>query len=290
MEPPLLSVCVITYNHVNYIRQAIEGVLMQKTSFNFNLIIADDFSTDGTREIILEYKRKNPEKIDLILQSSNVGGAQNWINLLDSPKSKYIAYLEGDDYWIDEQKLEKQVQILEAESDIVLVFHNTLDDVKGIKKMKYEHPLKSTFDFDDFASFLYARSLSIVFRNLKSKLPDPFKFLRLGDWPFALYLLQDGKARYLHETMGVYRFHEAGVWNQASPTVNTQRVFETFLHVKSILRPEFWPAIDARLYFYSLSYVKASLLSAKLRNAFTGLKWFLTPPSNLKIIKLKSSK
>ena len=122
---PLLSVCLITYNHFKYIKQAIDGVLMQKVDFSWELIIADDFSTDGTREILLEYKKKYPQFITLILQEKNVGAAQNWLDLITSPKSKYIAYLEGDDYWTDENKLQKQIDFLEENEGYSGCFHYT---------------------------------------------------------------------------------------------------------------------------------------------------------------------
>lgn len=121
MNNPLLSVCLITYNHANYIRDAIEGVLMQKVKFPWELIIADDYSTDGTREIVQEYKKSHNDFIKIILQEKNVGGAQNWIDLITTPKSKYIAYFEGDDYWTDPYKLQKQVDYLENNPDYGLI-------------------------------------------------------------------------------------------------------------------------------------------------------------------------
>jgi len=122
---PILSVCLITYNHVKYIEQAIEGVLMQQVDFSFELVIADDFSTDGTRELLLAYKKKYPELIKLILQKKNVGPAKNWMNLITFPQCKYIAYFEGDDYWTDPYKLQKQVDYLERYSSCVGCFSDT---------------------------------------------------------------------------------------------------------------------------------------------------------------------
>ena len=87
---------------------------MQKVDFDYELIIADDYSTDGTREIILDYKENYPGLIKLILQKRNVGPGKNWLDLIEAPKSKYIAYFEGDDYWTDPYKLQKQVDFLEA--------------------------------------------------------------------------------------------------------------------------------------------------------------------------------
>lgn len=122
MNPVLVTVCIITYNHEKFIREAIDGVLMQRVDFSWELIIADDFSTDKTREIVLEYKEKYPDFIKLIFQEKNVGPAQNWLDLLDAPKSKYIAFFEGDDYWTDPYKLQKQVDFLEANEEYSMCF------------------------------------------------------------------------------------------------------------------------------------------------------------------------
>lgn len=135
MAEPLLSVCLITYNHAPYIRDAIDGVLKQKVDFPWELIIADDFSVDGTREIVTEYQRKHPDFIKLILQERNVGAARNWQALLDAPTSKYIAYFEGDDYWTDPEKLTKQVDFLETNPGYGLVFTDADHYLEDRKRM-----------------------------------------------------------------------------------------------------------------------------------------------------------
>ena len=123
MKTPLLSVCLLTYNHVNYIRQAVESVLMQKVDFDFEFIIADDFSTDGTRDILLEYQIKYPDLIKLVLREKNYGAVNNWLKLLPVPRGKYMAYLEGDDYWFHEGKLQKQINFLENNQEYSAVHH-----------------------------------------------------------------------------------------------------------------------------------------------------------------------
>src|SRR5450631_4532338 len=122
-EDPIISVCLITYNHEKYIGKAIESVLQQQTLFSYELIIAEDCSTDNTREIIQDYYRKYPSVIKLVLQEKNVGPENNFIDLLSAAKGKYIAYFEGDDYWIDNKKLQRQVEFLENHPEFVLVFH-----------------------------------------------------------------------------------------------------------------------------------------------------------------------
>jgi glycosyltransferase involved in cell wall biosynthesis len=188
---PLLSVCLITYNHADYIQQAIEGVLMQKTNFEWEFIIADDFSKDGTREILLEYKKKYPGLITLLLQSQNVGGALNWKNLLESANGKYIAYFDGDDYWIDCNKLQKQVDFMEAHLNYSMCFH-TVNVKIEIDNLDYSYPTpyKVNLTFKDILFKHYIPTCSLLFRkeSLPSPMPDFLFKCIMGDIPLELML------------------------------------------------------------------------------------------------------
>jgi glycosyltransferase involved in cell wall biosynthesis len=214
METPLLSVCLITYNHVKYIKTAIESVLMQKVRFKFELIIADDFSTDGTREILFDYQKKYPEFITLILQPQNVGASQNWINLITHPKAKYIAYFEGDDYWTDTEKLQLQVDFLEANPGYSLSFHNAdvinADGKKTIRK--FNHYKKDTYEGEDLLRHWLIPTASVVFRNVLEKpLPKYIQNSTHGDLALFLYLAQFGKIGCINKTMSVYRINEQSI-------------------------------------------------------------------------------
>jgi len=216
--PPLLSVCLITYNHSKYIREAIEGVLMQKTSFAWNMIIADDFSTDGTREILLEYKDKFPDRIKLILQTKNVGAGLNWIDLITAPISKYISYIEGDDYWTDENKLQKQVDFLEANPDYSITTHNVISMLvdntgKVLEEKEWlgkEH--REIYTVNDLLMYgSGGASCSILFRrDAMDPLPEAFKILCGGDWAMQIFCAEKGKMKYFREPMGVYRRNPSG--------------------------------------------------------------------------------
>jgi len=216
MDYPLLSVCLITYNHVKYIKDAIEGVLMQKVNFSWELIIADDFSTDGTREIVLEYKEKYPEFIKLILQEKNVGACKNWLDLLAAPKSKYIAYFEGDDYWTDPLKLKKQVDFFEANPNYVLCGHASLEvDENGVDLLRPPWgPNKVVLEQKDSLFGCLFHTSSFVFKR-DSLFPLP-KFLYKvagGDDALCLHILRKGKAYYFPEKMSCYRIHNGGTWS-----------------------------------------------------------------------------
>jgi glycosyltransferase involved in cell wall biosynthesis len=122
MSEPLVSVKMITYNHAPYIAQAIEGVLQQKTNFLFELVIGEDCSTDGTREIVFEYQKKYPDIIRVITSDRNIGGRKNSYRATKACRRKYIAFCEGDDYWHQPLKLQKQVDYLESHPECGLVY------------------------------------------------------------------------------------------------------------------------------------------------------------------------
>ncbi|MDD5673384.1 MAG: glycosyltransferase, partial [Chitinivibrionales bacterium] len=117
-----VSVCMITYNHAPYIAQAIESVLQQKTNYVFELVIGEDCSTDKTREIVLKYQEKYPDIIHVVMSESNVGVKKNWNRTLRACKGTYLAFCEGDDYWLRYDKLQKEVDYLETHPDCSMVF------------------------------------------------------------------------------------------------------------------------------------------------------------------------
>jgi glycosyltransferase involved in cell wall biosynthesis len=216
VEFPVVSVCLITYNHEKYIRKAIESVLQQRTLFSYELIIAEDCSTDNTRNIIQEYSKKYPSIIRLILQEKNVGPENNFIDLLSSAKGKYIAYFEGDDYWTDNEKIQKQVEFLENHPEFVLVFHNVdvvSQEGKFISKV-YPKKRKQVIKFIDLVKGDYTKTCSSIFRNDLRKLRPIFdKVLRPDDTTLYMLLLDGSSAYYIEDSMAAYRIHEGGIWS-----------------------------------------------------------------------------
>ncbi|MBC7694101.1 MAG: glycosyltransferase [Burkholderiales bacterium] len=212
IDTPLLSVCIITYNHINYIRQAIDSVLMQKVDFSWNLIIADDCSKDGTRDILLEYKQKYPELITLILQENNIGAARNWITLLSEPISKYIAYFEGDDYWTDPLKLQKQFNFLEANNSFSSCFHNTMVLKENNETIIYRDYDRDRYTIEDtLGNISLFHTSSFVFRREALAFPSWIGEVRSGDMLLFTIIARLGDIKYLPETMSVYRKHGSGI-------------------------------------------------------------------------------
>lgn len=212
----LVSVCLITYNHAKYIKEAIESVLIQNVNFEWELIIADDFSTDGTREIILDYKNRFPNIIKLILQPSNVGPQKNWLSLLAAADSKYIAYFEGDDYWIDSNKLQRQVDFLEKNSNYVACFTNAQIHFSSNRKnesyLKYTNDRSfNSYDIINGGGALFP-SASLVYRNIIKDFPSFFYDAKSGDRALALMLLTFGDFYVLNFDSCVYRKHDNGIF------------------------------------------------------------------------------
>lgn len=275
MKEPLLSICLITYNHEKFIREAIDGVLMQRVDFSWELIIADDFSTDRTREIVLEYKEKYPDFIKLIFQEKNVGPAQNWLDLLDAPKSKYIAYFEGDDYWTDPYKLQKQVDFLEANENYVLHYFNAnVIDEKG----KQLNNQLVHFDQESFGieSLLQADNpictLTVMFRNIPELKKEEFKQLLseypYGDWGLWVYLMFHSQklAKFENNVCASYRMHSGGVFSKKKPTETFAKIIKIQELNKSNYPTLFPDIIDQTLVKLKIKYLKEIILLNKLKS------------------------
>ena len=212
MKNPLVSVCLITYKHEKYIRQAIESILIQKVDFPWEIIIADDCSPDNTRAIILEYYQKHPDLIKLLFQEKNVGGGRNFVDLVKAAKGKYIAYIEGDDYWTDENKLQTQFDFLETSPSFSLCYHKThsihtysIDFIPGICN-EGDPPVSGIYDLLTTGWFI--KSCSMFFRNIP--LPEDFEKLYVGDYPLHILLAHKGPFGFIDKVMGTYRSNHEG--------------------------------------------------------------------------------
>ncbi|NJB81741.1 glycosyltransferase [Wenyingzhuangia aestuarii] len=203
-----VSVFMLVYNQEQYIEQTILSVLNQKTSFPFNLVIGEDCSTDNTLRIIKTLKNKYPHKIKLLKSKNNIGLIHNFVRTVKECDGEYIAICDGDDYWIDEYKLQKQVKFLEENKDHSIVFTNkkNLFSDGNLIESKDEKP--ETSDFKDLIKGNYIASVTVLFRNKIRNLTIPEWFLKYpyGDWPLYLLIINDGsKIKYLNEYTAIYR-------------------------------------------------------------------------------------
>jgi glycosyltransferase involved in cell wall biosynthesis len=214
---PLLSVCFITYNHEKYIRQALESILMQKVDFPIEIVIGNDCSTDGTSAIVKEYLEQFPTLIRLNEIQSNIGMTANWLSTISACKGKYIAMLEGDDYWTDVNKLQKQVEFLESHSNYSFVAHDlSVIEEKGVlaKDSLLHFSLSQEFTiFDIFKKQIFLQTATLVFRREMLQSFPSWADKRVKSIDILLYMMLATQAPfyYIAEKMSVYRLHEGGI-------------------------------------------------------------------------------
>ena len=215
MEAKVTIVC-ITYNQEKFIKQALDSFVMQKTNFDFQVVISDDCSTDSTPTIIKEYEQKYPNIIKAFYQKENLGSFKNYKFALSQAKSKYLIVNEGDDYFIDENKLQKQVDFLEGHPDYSICFHPVKIIFEDNKIRTHIFPLKKEIKkeltFESLLKMNLIQTNSAMYRwkqNALEELPDD---ILPGDWYLHLLHSKEGKIHALYEVMSVYRRHSGGIW------------------------------------------------------------------------------
>jgi glycosyltransferase involved in cell wall biosynthesis/GNAT superfamily N-acetyltransferase len=217
----LVSICCLTYNHKLYLRDALDGFINQKTNFKFEIIVHDDASTDGTVEIINEYISKYVDIFIPIFQEENQyskGIKPIFKYVFPRAKGKFIALCEGDDYWTDPYKLQKQVDFLEANPDYILTSGNVIDYIQNENRYVEHKTRKGLFGFEDLVFNSYISTLTAVYRRIE--IPSDYATytakLHSGDYPLYFMLLQYGKLKVFPDVFGVYRRHDGGVFSSKS--------------------------------------------------------------------------
>ncbi len=211
---------MITYNHGPFIAQALDSILQQKVQFTFEIVIGEDNSTDNTREVLQQYANRHPGIIRLLLHPRNIGAMNNQTETLKNCRGKYIAYLEGDDYWSDINKLQKQVDFLETHAAFNACFHNVaiIDETTHTGELVYEQGRKNEIGLADLAEGDYMKTCSLLSRNMQQAFTPmydgsiPSKDTSIG---YCL-LFNGGKAKYFEDTMAVYRKHAGGIVGKAT--------------------------------------------------------------------------
>lgn len=234
-----VSVAMITYNHEQFIAQAIESALMQQVNFDYEIVIGEDCSTDITRSIVISYQQKYPHKIRLLLPETNLGINRNFMATLQSCQREYIALLEGDDYWISPYKLQKQVDFLDAHPECSICFHNSKHFYQDNSYEPYysnQPDQKEISTIDDLLTYNFIPTASTMFRRgLFGPFPDWFLDLYGGDWPLHILNAQYGSIGYINEVMVATRIHKGGAWNGISKIKQLEGVIKNYLIMRENL-------------------------------------------------------
>ncbi|OUS18695.1 hypothetical protein A9Q93_03500 [Nonlabens dokdonensis] len=285
-KSPIVSVCIQTYNHVNYIEKCLDSILSQQTDFDFEIVLGDDDSKDGTRKICEKYALKYPSKIRLLYhkRANNIvikgkpSGRFNMLYNLYTANGKYIALCEGDDYWIDECKLQKQFDFLEKHTNLIACHHWQRNAIKiGEKYVEVESPKDGYYSKhiagvkELFANQVRLKSRTLMFKNVIniSYFSYYFKDVAFGDVPLSFILGKHGHFGFINQEMAVYRITFKGVSTAGLKELGTEKF--RVEHFKNWI--EIW---DKANIFYSFKYNKEAVDTVK----FFFLKIITNSPLN----------
>jgi glycosyltransferase involved in cell wall biosynthesis len=276
---PLVSICCITYNHAAYIAQAMDSFLMQKTNFKYELIIGEDNSCDGTQAVLKKYASAYPDAITVVNHNPNIGAIANQIDTFARARGKYIACCDGDDFWTDPFKLQKQVDFLEANpAYVICCHHTTVINENGEKVYEKELPREMEFGYMDvlLGKREETRNCSLMVRNdhyihAVGKL-DWYSKTYGTDSLFKLYILSvtQQKIYVMPDIMACYRLHKGGIWSMIPGKIRKGRMISDF----NIVVNNFNYPSDAKrslLKIYLQQYLLFDLRNLKINNVFNTL-------------------
>jgi len=214
---PVVSVLIITYNHEPFISQAVESALMQQTGFPCEITIGDDCSTDATGRIVDRYAGEHPDTIRVVTSGTNVGPRRNLLRTLQACRGRFIARVDGDDYWTDPFKLQKQVDFMETHPDCSMCFHDVMQ-VRGQECVAHRIPGGCCQEGAPSYQSLLANnpipSPTVMYRSgLVNRIPKWFLMMPMGDWPLHILHAEHGRIGYIAEPMAVHRIHTNGIWS-----------------------------------------------------------------------------
>lgn len=219
----MVSICCNTYNHGPYIADALKSLVRQKTDFGFEIIVHDDASIDNTADIIREFAEKYPNIIHPILEKENQHSKGVRITRdisVPAMKGKYIAFCEGDDFWTDDLKLQKQVQVLECNEEISMCCHanrridaSTKEDIDILRATEQKSGYIDYLDCLSESNFPHLTSM-VIRREDYLKMPEIYQNLPIGDYPLRAYALAIGKVYYIDEVMSSYRVMSQSSWSK----------------------------------------------------------------------------
>lgn len=270
-------VAITTYNLEKYVAQALDSVIMQKTNFKFKIKVADDCSTDRTPEILKEYSEKYPELIEVLYSDKNLGSLANSNRLFDHIDCEYFSFLDGDDYWIGEDRLQKQVDFLDAHPEVMLCGGNTqyLNEGTPGEYLIKEDKVGILYTFEDYTSgklpFVHTSSLLVRNSIFSQGLPKPYFevigtfeecALRGEDYRRYLHLLK-GPMYIMDNNLSVYRIHTAGMWQSKSHINNLIELCVQYNYYYKSFDPKYKTVFEKK---FRLTYAKLMFELNKISN------------------------
>jgi len=259
------SVAIFAYNHAKFVEEAIASVLAQQTDFDFEVVIGEDCSTDGTRAIVRRYRDKFPNRIRLLLNETNLGDFGNFAHTVSACRGEYMAILDGDDYWTCSQKLQRQVDFLDAHPDYSICFHNAMmiwDDGSHPPTLHSPPTRRPTYDLEELLVHDFISTGSVVVRRgLVKTFPDWWWRAPFFDWPFLVLHAMHGKIGYLDECWSTYRQHPAGIYSRLSHGKRMEENLQAVRLYRDVMDPDYEElltrSVSSRCLMLALHYQKA---------------------------------
>lgn len=277
----VVSIVVITYNHERYILECINSALIQKCNFKIEIIISNDCSSDSTDAILSDLVKKSQNQICIkyFKHNKNIGASANVIFALKQATGKYIALLEGDDYWIDSEKIQKQADFLDKNEDYSICFHNVnfiSDDGKLIDG--YEDKEKETFFVEDTYPGTFMATASMVWRSSNGFPKELFNKIPYGDWAIQMFSLYKGKGYCFKERMANYRFHPGGMHSNLSALIKLKNRTHCYREFYSYFKMTKEQSVSF-CQFYSKAawdYFFTALSQRKVSHIFISIKYLIS--------------
>jgi glycosyltransferase involved in cell wall biosynthesis len=278
---PAVSVCIITFNQERFIRQAVESALAQKTTFEFEIVVGDDASTDATPRILADLERLYAPRLRVLARAKNIGINRNLAATMQECRGKYIAFLEGDDYWIDEEKLQLQYDYLESHAEYAISFHPVEarhDETGEVRRLPKERIPERTTLKDLIERGNYIPTPSMMFRNRGLTFPESFYDLRIGDLPMNVMNASFGDVGLIDRTMAVYRIHAGGTFSSVANADRVREVIRMYSFVNEYLGRRYDKTITAiQSYWEAVEHFNRGDIAAARR--FARVR-FAAPPTN----------
>ncbi len=243
-DSPLLSICLISYNQEEFILDALKGVAMQEVDFEYELLVADDCSTDRTLDVIREYiPVSGIKQVRYLQRDRNLGIGGNWSDALRQTRGRFVAPLEGDDYWTDRNKLALQAAMLLADESLSGSFHNVEERYVDADKHSFLYNRSSTpglIDTRQLASANMMQTCSLMYRGeLVRNSPAWVYEMSMVDWPLNLYCSGYGPFGYMPKVMGVHRLHSESAWSFLSKKDIMNNVLQAYDRMITGFEPSF---------------------------------------------------
>lgn len=268
-----LSVAMVTYNHEKYIGQAIESILAQKVDFDCEIVIGEDCSTDGTRAVVKEFQRRYPDRIRLLFRAHNVGANRNFAETIEACQGEYLAILDGDDYWTAPDKLQVQIDFLDAHPECAICCGRARPlhaDTQNFDTKWDALPScpAGTYAVEDILKANFVMPCTAVLRRgLIGQFPEWFFEMKLGDWPLCAMVARYGGIELMDGVMAAYRVHPGGVWSSMAQGTRLEECLRMLIALDEELQYKYTDTIREVIANMHLGLISISRSKGKRKEA-----------------------